>query len=319
MKKIKLGNEPIMFGDSECTACQAQIKLLMDSLGKEPEIIYYDLHKYDAPDFLVNSRGEVQMPSWYIPTGNGMGTIHTGIIQKNLNKLVSQRKKSRFGACTAGDGTIPQIDSLKECGKNFPNGQGLNIPNSFMTDIKNKWGDDYLVAGTVGREFTPETFKDKIYSNNYFNDIRMAQPAGQLGTLLADNRECNYMQNKVPQFHTPGLIYDSKNPQIVGFGRKKSRFGNKLYNQMGPPYGIDGSNYVMGKNTVRDLFGGGIQDNYPRAGGVNNNSIYLGGFPTYKPMGSPWSQGLNAEFGRKKKRVGEGSVLSIKNNKIKVN
>jgi hypothetical protein len=50
-----------------------------------------------------------------------------------------------------------------------------------------------------------------MYSNNYFNNIRMAHPADQLGTSLYLNRSCN----KSTLSNSPGMIFDSKNPQIV--------------------------------------------------------------------------------------------------------
>jgi hypothetical protein len=105
-----------------------------------------------------------------------------------------------------------------------------------------------------------------------------------------------------PGENTYGLVYDSKNPQIVGFG--KSRFGNKLYKQMGGAYL---NQPLVGKNTVMDLFGGATQVELPRPRSVPNKNIYIGQVQDYNPI----------KFGRKK--IGEGSVISLtKKNKIKL-
>jgi hypothetical protein len=129
----------------------------------------------------------------------------------------------------------------------------------------------------------------------------MAHPSDQLGTALRLNRECNISKgNNTPTFSSPGMIYNSENPQIVGFGRKNS-FG-KLYSQMGPAYS---SQYIMNPDTIRNQYGGGIQNDLPRPQKVNNPDYYIGNFPEYKPV----------KFGRK---IGEGSVLTVKKNKIKV-
>ena len=215
-------------------------------------------------------------------------------------------RKNKFGECLQSS-VVPQIDSLVQCGKNFPNGEGFNIPNSWSNTIKDKWGSsDYLTAGTVGRELGPGN-TDKIFSNSYYNDIRMAPPGGQLATALGLNRACSVYNGVNKNMETPGLIYNSPNPQIVGPGfgsrrKKRSGFGN-LYSQMGKAYG---SQYLMGKDTVNNLGGGSLSDNKPRLQRVPNKNIFIGQAKEYNPING---------FGRK---VSEGSVINISKGKITI-
>jgi len=317
MSKIKLGKNAIMFGSSDCIACLTQIKMLLNYFGKKDiNIEYYDLKLYEPPMFILDKNGYYSAPTLWIPTRGGYGKLHSGIItdKKMFVKLIKKNNTS-FGKCGSTDYSIPEIDTLIECGKNFPNKEGMQIPNSFQKNIESVWGtgSDALNSGIGGtRSLGPDNITD-MYSNNYVNNIRMAVPGGQLDTALRLNRECNYSNNKVPQFNTPGMIYNSVNPQIVGFGkRKKSNFGN-LYNQMGPAYG---SQYLMNMDTVKYLNGGGINNNNPRPSTIINPYSYIGISPMYQPVKSQWNN--DNQFGKKKKKIGEGSVLSIKNNKVKV-
>jgi hypothetical protein len=265
---------------------------------------------------------------------------------------VCQLKRNAFGQCVQ-DSVVPQVDALVQCGKNFPNGKSFDIPNSWTNTIQNKWGSsDFLNAGTVGRELGPGN-TDKIFSNSYFNDIRMGgNPANDLSTALMLNRKCNLDKKANDNLKTPGMIYNSNNPQIVGpgFGKIKSkkcesnkncksvkrcksdkkcksvktcksvkvcsRFGDKLYQQMGPAYA---PGYIVGKNTVKDLLGGAQQNEYPRPQKVQNKSIYIGQAEEYDPIKSKLS-----EFGRKKKcslsgkTIGEGTTINIKKGKITI-
>ena len=274
--KINIGKNPVMFGSSDCKACLMQIKLLMDYFGdRDVSIAYYDLSKYPAPDFLKKN-GSVSMPTWVFPNGSTSGLI---MDKKKFNSLLMKRKTA-FGSC------LNNIDSLAKCGKNFPDNKSFEIPTSYMQSVQSKWGkgDDTLNAGIGGTRSLGPNKIGEFLSNNYFNDIRMAHPSDQLGTSLFMNRNCNQSSS----FKSPGLIYDSKNPQVVGFGRK-TRFG-PAYNK----------GYLMKKDTVRDYFGGGIQNNLPRPNKVKGDT-YISTYPEYK-------------FGK----VGEGSVLSIRKNKIKV-
>ena len=247
-KKIALGDVPIMFGDIKgCGACQMQNQIIKSTCtSPKYKYVHSPLDKPARP-FLKN----MGIPTWYVPTGNGSGFLHEGVIRKsikvngrNLNLCTfinqttsSRRRKTRsnlFGE------TVPQINSLQKYGKNFPDGNQFNIGNNYLTDVTNKWGDP-LLAGTLGREFGPGN-TDKIYTNNYYNDIRMGHPGGDLGSALNLNRSCN-LYNSVPSpsgkpadpvVNYPGLIYDSPNQQIVnmtGFGRyrrkSRSRGGSK--------------------------------------------------------------------------------------------
>jgi hypothetical protein len=301
LPKHFLGSSPVLFGDSHCPACLAQVKLLMDSVG-QGGVVYYDLSRFDAPDFIADRNGSVSMPTWVFPDG----TIHRGVIRKNLKSLVKNNRNSRFGKCDSGDPDIPQLDSLAKCGKNFPGGGGMNIPNSFMNTIKDKWGDDYLNAGIGGVRSLPpgQAGIDKYFSNNNLNDIRMAEPGGQLETMFSLNRRYNQVNNDIGTC-TYGLVYDSKNPQIVGFGRaKKSQFGKYLYKQMGNAYE---NAPLVRKDTVRDLYGGAIQNNLAVPRSVQNKNIFIGQVNDYNPVN---------EFGRKNR---EGKVIHLtKKNKIKV-
>jgi hypothetical protein len=304
LRKNFLGPNAVMFGDSSCPACLSQVKILMDKFGKNYHITYYDLSRFEPPSFILDRDGSYSMPTWVLPDG----TIHRGVINKNLDRLVkSNNKKSSFGKnCVAGDGTVPQIDSLVQCGKNFPGGGGMNIPNSFMNTIQNKWGSsDYLNAGIGGyRSIGPgSSTNDIYYSNNNLNDIRMYPPGGQLETSFSLNRTCNTMRNN-PGENTYGLVYNSKNPQIVGFGRRgrkgSQRFG-ELYSQMGGAY--------LNERIVTDRFGGATQLEIPRPRSVPNKNIYVGQVQDYNPIN---------KFGKKKK-PGEGSVISLtRKNKIKI-
>lgn len=275
-QKIYLGPNPVMFGDSNCPACMAQMKMLMDKYPNE-KIVYYDLKSYPAPSFIADKNGTVNMPTWVFPDGK----IHKGVM-KDLSKLIKKRR-SNFGSCTAGDGTVPVLDSLAKCGKNFPDGQGNLIPNSFMQNIQNKWGEDYLNAGTGGFRSLGPNSNDAYYSNNNLNDIRMYPPGGQLESAFSLNRTCNMMKNN-PGNNTYGLVYDSPNPQIVGFGRnsRKSRFGKSyLYNQMGQAYA---NAPLVTWDTTKNLYGGATQNGLPRPYSVQNKDIFIGQVNDYNPI-----------------------------------
>ena len=300
LHKNYLGPNAVMFGDSGCPACLGQIKLLMDNFGKNYNITYYDLSRYPPPAFITDRQGNIMLPTWVFPDG----TIHKGaIVNKNKLKSLITTRGSSFGACTVGDPSIPQINSLVECGKNFPDGKGSIIPNSFMNNIKNKWGDDYLNAGVGGFRSLGPGSNDTYYSNNNLNDIRMYQPGGQLETAFDLNRTCNDVQKNSGE-STYGLVYNSTNPQIVGFGKSKSRFG-KSYQQMGGAYLNEP---LVKSDTVRNLYGGGIQNDLPRPRSVQNKNVYIGQVKDYNPLN---------KFGKKK--LGEGSIITLKKNKIKIN
>ena len=229
MKSFNLGDNAIMFGNTKtCEYCKQQDHILKKSFNSGNYL--YKQVTMGKP--LKNGMKIKAIPTWYIPTGNGMGILHEGMINSQGIKIGKKRihlrdlikKTNRFGD------TIPAINTLATDGKNFPDGKGFQIGNSFMTDITNKWGDP-LLSGTLGREFGPGN-TDKIYGNNYYNDIRMAYPGGDLDTTLSLNRSCN-QYNAVgspaadPVVNHAGMIYNSPNQQIVnmtgfGFARKRS-------------------------------------------------------------------------------------------------
>uniref|UniRef100_A0A6C0I7Y8 Thioredoxin-like fold domain-containing protein n=1 Tax=viral metagenome TaxID=1070528 RepID=A0A6C0I7Y8_9ZZZZ len=275
----------ILFGDSRCPACVAQIKLLNAYFKKPLSIKYYDLGKKPPPSFLLDSKKNYSMPTWYFPTINGRGVFIKGIIQPKKFEKYIKISKNGFGIQT-------NFNQLEKYGKNFDTGGGFKIQNSWENTLTKKWGNP-LDSGTLGRELGPGK---NIYSNAYYNDIRMAVPGGDLSEVLYTNRNCNIINNPKAATEMTGLIYDSKNPQLVAnqFGKlkNKSNFGN-LYSQMGPSY----SNEKLINNPN---FNGATQSSDPRPSKVNNKNMYIGQFPTYKPL-----------------NVGEGSELVIVNNKIK--
>jgi hypothetical protein len=82
---------------------------------------------------------------------------------------------------------------------------------------------------------------------------------------------------------------------------------------MGPAF-ERGNQYLVDPTTVMDLFGGATQNGIQRPGKINNKLIYVGKEDEYTPLFK------KNQFGNKKRtsKIGEGSVLTVKNNKIKV-
>jgi hypothetical protein len=297
---------PVMFGSSDCPACLSQVKILMDHFGNKKglNIVYYDLKVNKAPNFIKKNK-EVMMPTWVDTDGK----IIRGVItdKKKLNTLITKGKFS-FG--------VPEVGTLTKHGKNFPDGKGFNIPHSFMEETEKVWGkgNDTLRAGMVGRDIDPSKINDTVYSNEYFHGPRMVQPSGQLGTMYSLNQKCNVIQNGNVGMNTYGMIYNSPNPQTVGPGfgkrkvkktvKRKSRFGNELYNQMGPAY----------KSGPMSKLGGGLQGEPSRPYKVKNDKIFIGQAPVYNPIKS-------SDFGRKRKKntfIGEGTVLTVSKGKVKI-
>ena len=319
-----MANSPILFMSPGCGACIKQEKILRDyfmSIGKHAVINLINLDRFPG------KFKDIQFtPTWAFPQGGDKYKLYPNIIEDpKMIKAVSSfgrkrsNRRSRFGA-----ELLPNINNLAVYGKNFPNGKGFDIPQSYYGTVENIWGkgDDTLNAGVGGtRSLGPDNIV-KMYSNGYFNEIRMAQPADQLGAAINLNRSCN----KSTSLSSPGIIFDSPNPQIVdnttGFGRRKrrSRFGN-LYSQMGPASEI-GNQYLINKDTGNQLYSGARQNETPRPYSINNKSIYIGQAPIYNPIKS-------ASFGKKKKSkkvkehicyIGEGTILTVskKSGKIKV-
>jgi hypothetical protein len=311
---VNLGKEVIFFGDSTCPACRKQKEILdtyYNSKGTTKTVKYHDLGKLDPPKEILLKDGSYAMPTWYFPDKPLIRGIISGPeLEKNV------KRPWRFGS-KASDLTfesIPQIDSLVKYGKNFPNGNGFEINNSWTEQTKKQWGNDVTTSGTLGREFGPGGF-DKTLSNEYLYKPRGPRPGDDLDTALNLNRSCGILGKPGSIQNSLGLIFDSKNQQIVpmnNFGRRKTKFGN-LYNQMGPAF-ERGNQYLIGKDTVMNLYGGATQNEPPRPGKVNNNLSYIGKAKEYTPL-------QNNNYGRKKRtsKIGEGSVLTLKNKKISVN
>lgn len=313
MKSINLGKKPIMFGNSDCPACLAQFKLLNDhytSMGKSRGINYYDLKTNAPPTYLLKPDGTYSMPTWYIPPGPNKttGTLKPVLIKnsKNFDKLTKRIQKGKNEIWNSRSvknveqfmnfGLIqtPAIGVLEKYGKNFPNGKGMHVGKSFINKIEDKWGkgNNSLVSGTLGREFGPGNV-DKIYTNKYFNNIRMARPGGDLDTVLRTNSLAYINTRKFSRKAVPGMIYDSPNPQFVGFNNlpgKRTKIGTKfgtntrLYYQMGPPYGRSGSDYLIKKGAIKALYGGGVQFPLKRPKKVQNKKIYIGKMKAYNPL-----------------------------------
>jgi len=317
VKSINLGNQIIMFGSSKCPACVAQVKLLNDYFSKknaELLIKYFNLDKHAPPSFLLDSSGNYSMPSWYSPKNK---KITQGMIPPDkFVGLMGITRNNKFGKWT------PEIDTLAKYGKKFSDYKGFQIDSSFENDMTKKWGNP-LNSGTLGREFGPGN-TDKAYTSGYFNDIRMARPGGDLDTLDFTNRSCNLMNNPKLTSDTKdlGFLYDAKDRQL-----NSNSFGRKLYYQMGPAYGYN-NEYLVDKNTVNALYGGALQGESPKPLGVTNKKMFIGNQPEYTPLkqGNLLIPKYVNEFGlsRKKKlknkvkKINEGDILTLKNNKLKV-
>jgi hypothetical protein len=265
-----VNNRPLLFFAKGCGACVAQEQILQ-SFGNLKVV------KIDVDHFPKLSKFVKVTPTWAFPKGNESYVLHEGLIDKNI----LLKRGSKFGN--------EILNSLAVYGKNFPDNKGFDIPNSFYNNVEKVWGKgtNTLDAGIGGtRSLGPDNIKD-MYSNNYFNNIRMAHPSDQLGTALFLNRTCNTESNKSTTSKSTGLIFDSKNPQIVdnttSFGnrsRKKNSFGN-LYRQMGPAFEI-GNQYLINKDTGKQLYSGAQQNESPRPYSVKTND-YIGRVIPYKP------------------------------------
>ena len=288
----------ILFMSPGCGACVRQEQILDNyfrSKGKSITISKINIDRFPNKFKFIKFT-----PTWAFSQGNQKYALYPGGIE-DPSMIENMSRKSHFGSETL----LPNINDLAFYGKNFPDGKGFNTTQSFYGNIENTWGtgDDTLNAGIGGtRSLGPDNIGE-MYSNGYLNNIRMAHPSDQLGTALNLNRSCN----KTTNVSSPGLIFDSPNPQIVstGFGRKQ-RFGNL---NMGPA--IE-SQYLISKDTGNELYSGARQNENTRPYSVKSNT-YIGQAPVYNPIGESKSF---ASFGKKK--IGEGSVLKIKNGKVKV-
>ena len=286
----------ILFMSPGCGACIQQEQLLQDYFGKDiSKIKQVNLDKHSHGfDFV-----EVT-PTWAFPIGGEKYRIHRGAIEPRL--LENIINKSSFGRkpnkrkSYFGEKLLDGINNLAYYGKNFPDTKGFNIPNSFYKETEKIWGKgtDTLNAGLGGTRSMKPSSSGDIYSNNFVNNIRMAHPSDQLGTALYINRNCNTLKNPGTVLQSPGMIFDSTNPQIVdnttGFGKtRRSQFGN-LYKQMGPAFEIN-NQYLIDKDTGRKLYSGARQNELPRP--VKGASkTFIDTYPPYNPL---------VAFGKQKK------------------
>ena len=313
-------NSPILFMSPGCGACIKQEKILRDyfmSIGKQAVIKLINLDRFPG------KFKDIQFtPTWAFPQGGDKYKLYPNIIEDpKMIKSVSSfgKRRSRFGN---------DFNSLAVYGKNFPNGEGFDIPQSYYSTVENTWGkgNDTLNAGIGGtRSLGPDNIGE-MYSNGYFNNIRMAPPGSQLETAIDLNRTCNVYKNPGTSLSSKGMIFDSPNPQIVdnttGFGHKRrSRFGNL---NMGPAFEI-GNQYLINKDTGNQLYSGARQNETPRPHSVKS-STYIGQAPVYKPIPSfgkkKKSKNVKVVNNKPKKKtcIGEGTVLTVskKSGKIKV-
>jgi hypothetical protein len=308
---------PILFTSKTCGACINQLELIKKHFKSNNNafINIIDVDKHNVP-FIQYT------PTWYIPNKNGGYSVYDSVISnpKDFDKLVTKgsafgkkrklrkSRKTRFGE-NNGPSYLPQLGTWEKYGKNFPDKDGFNIPPSFSNKIEKTWGKDALISGTLGRDQGPGNFNN-VLTNGYLNDIRMAQPNDQLGTELYLNRTCNINRNVSTNAASPGMIFNSPNPQIVsmntGFG-KRSKFGDSfLYRQMGKAYGTQ---YIKEPDTVKKLYGGALTDNLPRPNKVQNKNEFIGQAPPYNPLNN---------FGKKDKVKVKAKKVKVKAKKVKV-
>jgi thiol-disulfide isomerase/thioredoxin len=329
----------ILFTTPECGACQKQNEVLQAYAAKlNREIVINEVNVDKFPDRF----GFIEVtPTWLViqPDTPNQYFKYEGIIDEDdlLEMIVNESsssfgrgravKRSRFGSqlinklrkkARSGFGNakplMENINNLAFYGKNFPNGQGFNIPNSFYENIEDKWGagGTALNAGIGGARSLGPGNAGKLFTNDYVNNIRMVPPGSTDDTFLSGNRYHAMLNNNNNNVY-PGLVSDSKNPQIVdkntGFGSRKrlSRFGS-LYRQMGPPYGLKGNNYLVGPNTGRQLFSGAQQFEPPRPGGVNDPELYIGTAKLYNPLN---------RFGNKRKTTVKRKTMVKRKNKTR--
>ena len=82
---------------------------------------------------------------------------------------------------------------------------------------------------------------------------------------------------------------------------------------MGPAYG---SQYIVGKNTVKSLYGGALQNEAPRPQKVQNQNTFIGQAKEYNPISKFGMKKKSKKISLNGKKVGEGSTISVKNGKI---
>ena len=296
-KIIKLQNV-VLYCDTNCPFCVAQVKLLHNYAKSKKikiDVKYYDLSKKNAPKIIMDSKGRVSTPTWVFNNKE----VNRGVIKPELllRKALMNIKKMKFGNVLGS----PEFGVLQKYGKNFPNGEKFNIPNSWSQELKKKWGDDYLVSGTLGRELGPGNTL-KILSTTYGNDIRGRIPGGDLDTTQRNNMNCNLI-NGGQNSKSYGLYPDSLNQKTVptnNFGgkKKKSRFGSN------PAKAYDYSSLLTNE------YSGGKQGTVTRGNSVKNSKYFIGNGIDYNPVK------LNFGTSGNRRKPGEGTVITLNKNKI---
>lgn len=265
--KIDLGGHVIIFSDpDDYQQCVSQIP---DHVIKvKPKLYFYNTLVHSIPP-------EYKMTTkrfYYIPYNKYSGVFSKQWDNDNvlralsiMNPNVPYVRISQFGY------SMPPIAPLAEYGRNFPNGKGMQIPDSWEQNIKNTWGNDATTSSTVGSVFGPGKNADAL-SATYFHGPRMSIPGGPLETYMMLNSRCNQSKASDPML-VPGQF-----PESTNFGKRRTkrrvRFGtNGLYGQMGPAYG--GSNKITS-------YGGGTQvdEVFPSM----NKSTWVGGATKYDPL-----------------------------------
>jgi hypothetical protein len=276
--KSKMPEQIILFTDPGCGACQQQAAELQKAaakLGKSVSINQVDLSKF--PNFPV----EVT-PTWAILQNGNEYYKHEGVVSRpdllekilNISNTGFGSRRSRFGAVNE------LVNSLAVYGKNFPNGEGFNIPGSFYKTVENNWGTGgtELNAGVGGARSLGPGNASNIFTNDNVNNIRMVPPGSTDDVFLRGNRDHAMLLNKNNNVY-PGMITNSANPQVVnmtGFGSRRNRFGYNLYSNMGP--------VPQTKYTKYNLFDGAQQFEPPRPNGVNDPGTFIGNAPIYNPL-----------------------------------
>jgi len=222
----------IMFMSPGCGACQSQKQALNDyfiSQGKTHKLDIVNVDKYPNKFKYIDV-----LPTWmFILPGGKTCVMKTGVLPPQEIFGGSPVKFGRKRSSMFGKTLYPGINDRDYYGKDFPNGKGFNIPDSYYQQVESVWGkgDDTLNAGVGGsRSLGPDKVTE-MYNSGYVNNIRMAHPSDQLGTALYLNRLCN-----TPKTGSVGMVSGSNNsPQIVdmttgAFGRRRrARFGDNYY------------------------------------------------------------------------------------------
>ncbi len=167
-------------------------------------------------------------------------------------------------------------------------------------------GNPQIVDGTTGAQFGKK--KRLINKKNYLQKLTVkycitrSGSNKQVAKRLWDLRKHNMSKQDLKKIEEYLEIPRSKRykgkRKIVKIKckQRRSRFGNKgLYSQMGPASEI-GNQYLLGKDTVKGLYGGATQFEGPRPMGVESNT-FLGKAKLYSS-----GSGKTVAFGKKSRK-----------------